>query len=242
MPRPSAGITTSTATAGPGNELIKKQNPEMTDALLAYSIAKMKEYGIVDSGDSLKLGIGAMTDARMKSFFDKMVRAGVVKAGHRLQARLHAAIRQQGRRRRPAAEMSSRRCATSFRCATSARRSTAARVALDGFDLDVRDGEFVSLLGPSGCGKSTALRIIAGLSAPSAGAVEWPAGGRQDRLRVPGADADALGRRRRPMCGCRSSSRMPDDRASAGRRARKRSSASGSPISRKAIRANCPAA
>jgi NitT/TauT family transport system substrate-binding protein len=65
----------------PGNELIKKQNPEMTDALLAYSIAKMKEFGIVDSGDSIKLGIGAMTDARVKSFFDKMVRAGVVKPG-----------------------------------------------------------------------------------------------------------------------------------------------------------------
>ena len=40
----------------------------------------MKEYGIVNSGDTLKLGIGAMTDARMKDFFDKMVRAGVVKA------------------------------------------------------------------------------------------------------------------------------------------------------------------
>jgi len=62
-----------------GNALIKKHNPEMTDELLAYSIAKMKEYGIVDSGDALKLGIGAMTDARMASFFDKMVRAGVVK-------------------------------------------------------------------------------------------------------------------------------------------------------------------
>jgi len=62
-----------------GNALIKKQNPEMTDALLAYSIAKMKEYGIVDSGDALTLGIGAMTAARMKSFFDKMVRVGVVK-------------------------------------------------------------------------------------------------------------------------------------------------------------------
>src|SRR5665213_1605476 len=37
-----------------GNELIKKQNPEMTDALLAYSVAKMKEFGIVDSGDSIK--------------------------------------------------------------------------------------------------------------------------------------------------------------------------------------------
>ena len=61
------------------NELIKKQNPEMTDALIAYSIDKMKQYGIVDSGDSIKLGIGAMTDARIKDFFDKMVRAGVVK-------------------------------------------------------------------------------------------------------------------------------------------------------------------
>ena len=61
------------------NALVKAHNPEMTDALLAYSIAKMKEFGIVDSGDASKLGIGAMTDARMKSFFDKMVRAGVVK-------------------------------------------------------------------------------------------------------------------------------------------------------------------
>jgi NitT/TauT family transport system substrate-binding protein len=65
----------------PANELIKKQNSEMTDALLAYSIAKMKQYGIVDSGDTLTLGIGAMTDARMKSFYDKMVAAGVVKPG-----------------------------------------------------------------------------------------------------------------------------------------------------------------
>jgi NitT/TauT family transport system substrate-binding protein len=62
------------------NALIKSQNPEMTDALLAYSLAKMKEYGIVDSGDSKTLGIGAMTDARMKDFFDEMVRAGVAKA------------------------------------------------------------------------------------------------------------------------------------------------------------------
>ena len=65
----------------PGNALIKQHNPEMSDGLLAYSIAKMKEDGIVDSGDTLKSGIGAMTDAHWKSFFDKMVHAGVVKAG-----------------------------------------------------------------------------------------------------------------------------------------------------------------
>jgi len=63
------------------NALIKQQNPEMTDALLAYSVAKMKDYGIADSGDTATLGIGAMTDARVRDFFDKMVRAGVVKAG-----------------------------------------------------------------------------------------------------------------------------------------------------------------
>ena len=61
-------------------ELIKRDNPEMTDELLAYSHAKMKEYGIVDSGDTATLGIGAMTDARMKDFFDKMVKAGLFKA------------------------------------------------------------------------------------------------------------------------------------------------------------------
>jgi NitT/TauT family transport system ATP-binding protein len=57
-----------------------------------------------------------------------------------------------------------------------AKRFDSGTVALDSFDFAVRDGEFVSLLGPSGCGKSTALRIIAGLSAASAGAVKWPDG------------------------------------------------------------------
>lgn len=61
------------------NARIRHDNPEMTDAILAYSIAKMKEYGIVDSGDAKTLGVGAMTDAHMKDFYDKMVRAGVVK-------------------------------------------------------------------------------------------------------------------------------------------------------------------
>jgi NitT/TauT family transport system substrate-binding protein len=61
--------------------LIKKQNPEMTDDLLAYCVTAMKKYGIVDSGDAPALGVGAMTDARMKDFFDEMARASVTKPG-----------------------------------------------------------------------------------------------------------------------------------------------------------------
>jgi NitT/TauT family transport system substrate-binding protein len=62
------------------NAAIKRDNPEMTDGQIAFSIAQMKARGIVDSGDALTIGIGAMTDARMKSFFDKMAKAGVVPA------------------------------------------------------------------------------------------------------------------------------------------------------------------
>jgi NitT/TauT family transport system substrate-binding protein len=61
----------------PGNALIKRDNPEMTAALLAYGIAKIKEYGIVDSGDAKKYGIGAMTEARWRDFFETMAAAGV---------------------------------------------------------------------------------------------------------------------------------------------------------------------
>jgi NitT/TauT family transport system ATP-binding protein len=57
-----------------------------------------------------------------------------------------------------------------------------ATVALDAVNFQVRAGEFVSLLGPSGCGKSTALRLLAGLIAPSRGDVVWAAGtGVRDR-------------------------------------------------------------
>jgi NitT/TauT family transport system substrate-binding protein len=64
---------------GPANALIKRDNPEMTDDLLAFCREAMKRYGIVVSGDALTLGIGAMTDARWKDFFDTMTRAGVFK-------------------------------------------------------------------------------------------------------------------------------------------------------------------
>ncbi len=62
-------------------ELIKKDNAEMSDEAIAFSIAKMKEYGIVDSGDALTLGIGAMTDAHMDEFYASMVKAGVLAEG-----------------------------------------------------------------------------------------------------------------------------------------------------------------
>lgn len=62
----------------PGNELIKQDNPEMTDEQIAYGIEKMKEYGIVISGDAQEMGIGAMSDRRWQSFYNEMVAAGVM--------------------------------------------------------------------------------------------------------------------------------------------------------------------
>jgi len=59
------------------NELIKADNPDMTDEQIAFSRNAMLEHGIVDSGDALELGIGAMTHARWESFFSKAVEWGV---------------------------------------------------------------------------------------------------------------------------------------------------------------------
>ena len=70
---------------GPANEaanaIIKKDNPEMSDDKIAYAIKVMNEKGIVRSGDALKLGIGAMTDQRWKSFYQTMADAGVFPKG-----------------------------------------------------------------------------------------------------------------------------------------------------------------
>jgi NitT/TauT family transport system substrate-binding protein len=70
---------------GPANEaanaIIKKDNPEMSDDKIAYAIKVMNEKGIVRSGDALKLGIGAMTDQRWKSFYETMADAGVFPKG-----------------------------------------------------------------------------------------------------------------------------------------------------------------
>jgi NitT/TauT family transport system substrate-binding protein len=62
------------------NAMIKTENPDITDEQITFSIAEMKTYGVVDSGDTLKSGIGAMTDARWKDFFDEMVNTGMVGA------------------------------------------------------------------------------------------------------------------------------------------------------------------
>jgi len=64
-----------------GNALIKTDNPEMTDEQIAYSIAKMKEYGILISGDAETKGIGCMTDARWKAYYEEGVKVGLYEAG-----------------------------------------------------------------------------------------------------------------------------------------------------------------
>ena len=57
----------------PANALIKKDNPNMTDDQLAYSVAKLKEMGMITGGDAAKLGIGVITDARSKASYDFLV-------------------------------------------------------------------------------------------------------------------------------------------------------------------------
>ena len=59
-------------------ELILAANPDMTADKIEFAISKMIEQGIVDSGDSLEMGIGVMTDAKVEDFFNKMVEAGVI--------------------------------------------------------------------------------------------------------------------------------------------------------------------
>ncbi len=65
---------------GPANALIKKDNPEMTDELLRYAVDKIKQYGIVNSGDALHHGIGAMSDERWHDFARVMTAQGVYAA------------------------------------------------------------------------------------------------------------------------------------------------------------------
>jgi NitT/TauT family transport system substrate-binding protein len=63
------------------NAMMIKDNPEMTEAEIEASVALMKQQGIVDSGEARANGIGAMSNARIKDFYEQMVKAGLYKAG-----------------------------------------------------------------------------------------------------------------------------------------------------------------
>lgn len=63
------------------NAMIKRDNPEMTDAKIAYAVRAMNENGIVMSGDAERLGIGAMTHERWQSFYEGMRDVGLYPAG-----------------------------------------------------------------------------------------------------------------------------------------------------------------
>ena len=68
------------ANPAPANALIRKDNPNMTEEQLAYSVGKLRELGVVTSGDAKTMGIGIMTEARLKASYDLMVSSGVVDA------------------------------------------------------------------------------------------------------------------------------------------------------------------
>ena len=61
----------------PGNAAIQRDNPEMRTEIIVQAIEKMKAYGIVESGDAQTQGIGAMSDARWREFFEIMRDAGL---------------------------------------------------------------------------------------------------------------------------------------------------------------------
>ncbi len=65
----------------PANALIKRDNPEMTDDLIAQAIEKLREHGIALSGEAQTFGLGAMTDARWKEFYDAMAKEGIYPEG-----------------------------------------------------------------------------------------------------------------------------------------------------------------
>jgi NitT/TauT family transport system substrate-binding protein len=69
------------ANPAPGNALIKRDNPEMSDELLAYSYRKMKDYAIVAGGDAAKQGLLTMSDARWAQTIDFLRAAGLTRAG-----------------------------------------------------------------------------------------------------------------------------------------------------------------
>ncbi len=68
----------------PAIALIKQSNPTITDALILRSRKALIDYGIVDSGDALTSGIGAMTETRWREWFAELVKAGLFEAGDKI--------------------------------------------------------------------------------------------------------------------------------------------------------------
>jgi NitT/TauT family transport system substrate-binding protein len=64
-----------------GNALIKRDNPDMTDAILAQALDKMKRYEMILSGDGLVFGLGSMTDKQWARFYDTMRAEGLYPPG-----------------------------------------------------------------------------------------------------------------------------------------------------------------
>lgn len=70
-------ISYLTSDPAPANALIKKDNPDMTDDLLAFGRGKLIEHGMITSGDAADKGIGIMTEARWRAFFEVMAADGL---------------------------------------------------------------------------------------------------------------------------------------------------------------------
>ena len=75
------GWTSYLANPAPGNALIRKANPQMSDELLAYGWRKMKDYALVDAGDAMKSGLLTMTEARWDATVDFLKAAGLARTG-----------------------------------------------------------------------------------------------------------------------------------------------------------------